>query len=131
MKVILDPSCFYSLCSISRQVPVNLTSNHQACLPPSTSAVVSSVQVLIFGVLTGLSCESRSHDFLHPTEPSPTLEALSGHSTVYRAKSRQGGHGRTCSDPASLFISHLTTFHILCSDYTKFLVVSQKNSSKT
>lgn len=112
-KSFLILPVFYSPCSISHQVPVNLTSNHQTCLPPSTSAVASSAQVLIFVVLMGLSCESHSHNFLHPTELSHTvaemwpctvlLEALSGHSAVYRVKSRQGGYGPTCSDPASLF----------------------------
>lgn len=51
-KSFLILPVFYSLCSISRQVPGNLTSHHQTCLPPSTSAVASSVQVLIFVVFS-------------------------------------------------------------------------------
>lgn len=47
-KSFLILPVFYSPCSISRQVPVNLTSNHQTCLLHSTSALASSVQVLIF-----------------------------------------------------------------------------------
>lgn len=47
-KSFLMLPVFYSLCSISHQVPVNLTSHHQTCLLPSTSALASSVQVLIF-----------------------------------------------------------------------------------
>ena len=82
-KSFLILPVFYSLCSISRQVPVNLTSNHQACLPPSTSAVASSVQVLIFAVLTGLSCESRSHDFLHPTAIAHGGRDVTWHSSAW------------------------------------------------
>ena len=113
-KSFLMLPVFYSLCSISHLVPVNLTSNHQTCLLPSTSALASSVQVLIFVIFSrnlivkALLTTSYIRQSRHPWWQRCNLtqfwlKAFAGHSAVYKVKSRQGGHGPTWSDPASLF----------------------------
>lgn len=95
MEVILDPSCLLlpvfnqsSSPSKSNFKSSNLSSSFHFCF-----GFLSSGPYFCY-VLTGLSCESPSHDFLHPTEPPPMvaemwphpalLSALSGRSTVYK-----------------------------------------------
>lgn len=119
-------------CSISRQVAVNLTSNHQTCLLHSTSALAFSVQVLIF-VMFSRDLFGESPSWL-PTSDRVTpwwqrcnltqlcLTPFQG--TLLSTKWGQDSLAMVpiCSDPASpLFISHLTTLYILCSDYNVWL----------
>ena len=142
-KSFLMLPVFYSLCSISHLVPVNLTSNHQTCLLPSTSALASSVQVLIFVIFSrnlivkALLTTSYIRQSRHPwwqrcNLTQFCLKLLQG--TPLSTKWSQDRVAMVLPDlilPPSLIYFPPHNLHILCSDYTKFLIVSQKNSSKT